>query len=60
MKPGFYWIIIKADWEGPEIAALRGDMFFTTRSSGDGETIAVTNDPQWVEVLAGPIPEPAE
>jgi hypothetical protein len=54
MKPGYYWIIILDGWEGPEI----GDMFFTTRSEGDGETRAIINDPRYVDVLAGPLEEP--
>lgn len=57
MKPGFYWVIdhhhVHPDAGYPEVAQLRGDLFFFT--TGDR---AVTNDPRWVTVLGDPLPEP--
>lgn len=52
---GFYWI--ETSWDGPEIARLRSDLnlFFTTRMNGDGEVITVSNQPEYVTVLAGPL-----
>lgn len=54
----FYWIIAKYEDEGPEIAALRGGMFFTTRTNGSGEVVGISDDDEYVEVLAGPLSAP--
>jgi hypothetical protein len=57
-EQGYYWIVSREEWEGPEIAQLRGTLFFTTRSDGNGETVAVADHEDYVRVLAGPLQAP--
>lgn len=60
MQPGFYWIEIldQGPYIGPEVARLAADLFFTTRFDGCGESVTCANAPEYVRVLAGPLPEP--